>query len=654
MPELAKAYVQIIPSAEGIKGNLSRIMDGEAESAGKSAGGKFGSTFGSVAKVGLAAAGAGLAAGAAAATAMAKSAVQGYAEYEQLQGGLETMFEDLAWDVEENANRAFQTAGLSANEYMETVMGFSASLNQSLIANEGDISRAADLSDQIITDMADNANKMGTSMESIQNAYAGFAKQNYTMLDNLKLGYGGTKEEMERLMADAEKLTGKKYDVSNFADVAEAIHAIQTEIGITGTTALEGSTTISGSLASMGAAWNNLIVGMASDDADMSGLINNVVTSAETAFGNILPVAEQALVGIASFVEEIAPVIAEKLPGIVSAVLPSILSAATSLLSALVSALPSLVQVLIEQGPVIIQQLLDSALSMLPEVISLGLTLIVSLANSISAALPELIPVAIDAILELVSTLTDPANLSALIDSAIAIIMALANGLIEALPQLLAQAPVIIGNLVTSIIRAAPQLLSAALKIIVELVSGIGQNLYRLGTAAWEIIQTILSGIGDVFTQMWDIGSNIVSGIWEGISAGYTWITNKINGWIGDVVGFFKRILGIASPSKVFSELGGFMAAGVGVGIESNLGMVESAVGDLSDAAINAWDADGLSVAIDSTRTLRPAARFADQGDASLAETIVMALNGCGVYMDGQIVGRLVTKAQANTARAFG
>ena len=654
MPELAKAYVQIIPSAEGIKGNLSRIMDGEAESAGKSAGGKFGSTFGSVAKAGLAAAGAGLAAGAAAATAMAKSAVQGYAEYEQLQGGLETMFEDLAWDVEENANRAFQTAGLSANEYMETVMGFSASLNQSLIANEGDISRAADLSDQIITDMADNANKMGTSMESIQNAYAGFAKQNYTMLDNLKLGYGGTKEEMERLMADAEKLTGKKYDVSNFADVAEAIHAIQTEIGITGTTALEGSTTISGSLASMGAAWNNLVVGMASDDADMSGLINNVVTSAETAFGNILPVAEQALVGIASFVEEIAPVIAEKLPGIVSAVLPSILSAATSLLSALVSALPSLVQVLIEQGPVIIQQLLDSALSMLPEVISLGLTLIVSLANSISAALPELIPVAIDAILELVSTLTDPANLSALIDSAIAIIMALANGLIEALPQLLAQAPVIIGNLVTSIIRAAPQLLSAALKIIVELVGGIGQNLYRLGTAAWEIIQTILSGIGDVFTQMWDIGSNIVSGIWEGISAGYTWITNKITGWIGDVVGFFKRILGIASPSKVFSELGGFMAAGVGVGIESNLGMVESAVGDLSDAAINAWDADGLSVAIDSTRTLRPAARIADQGDARLAETIVMALNGCGVYMDGQIVGRLVTKAQANTARAFG
>lgn len=181
MPELAKAYVQIIPSAEGIKGNLSRIMDGEAESAGKSAGGKFGSSFGSVAKAGLAAAGAGIAAGTAAAAAMAKNAVQGYAEYEQLQGGLVTMFEDLAWDVEENANRAFQTAGLSANEYMETVMGFSASLNQSLVANEGNIARAADLSDQIITDMADNANKMGTSMESIQNAYAGFAKQNYTI-----------------------------------------------------------------------------------------------------------------------------------------------------------------------------------------------------------------------------------------------------------------------------------------------------------------------------------------------------------------------------------------------------------------------------------------------------------------------------------------
>ena len=661
MPELAKAYVQIIPSAEGIKGNLSRIMDGEAESAGKSAGGKFGSSFGSVVKAGLAAAGAGIAAGTAAAAAMAKNAVQGYAEYEQLQGGLVTMFEDLAWDVEENANRAFQTAGLSANEYMETVMGFSASLNQSLVANEGNIARAADLSDQIITDMADNANKMGTSMESIQNAYAGFAKQNYTMLDNLKLGYGGTKEEMERLLADAAELTGREYDVSNFADIAEAIHAIQTEIGITGTTALEGSTTISGSLASMGSAWKNLVVGMASEDADLSGLIDNVVTSAETAFGNILPVAERALGGIATFVEEIAPIIADRLPGVIETVLPSVLEAATSIITALIQALPSLLQVLIEQGPLIIQQILDAALTMLPEIISLGLTLIISLANGIAENLDEMIPTIVDVILQIVDTLTDPVNLGNLLDAAIAIILALANGLIDSLPDLLAKAPEIIGNLVTALIDAAPKLLEAALQLILKLAEGLGSFFYKITEKGREIVDSIKAGFQEKVDKAKDWGKDLINNFVDGITQKWENLKSNVTG----IAQTIKNLLGFSEPKEGplsnFHTYAPDMMMLFAKGIRDNENLVRDQLEDsfdLADTSFGAWEADRLNTAAASAGAYRfgttSAAASGAAGNASLAETITAALNGCGVYMDGQIVGRLVTKAQANTARAFG
>lgn len=661
MPELAKAYVQIIPSAEGIKGNLSRIMDGEAESAGKSAGGKFGSSFGSVAKAGLAAAGAGIAAGTAAAAAMAKNAVQGYAEYEQLQGGLVTMFEDLAWDVEENANRAFQTAGLSANEYMETVMGFSASLNQSLVANEGNIARAADLSDQIITDMADNANKMGTSMESIQNAYAGFAKQNYTMLDNLKLGYGGTKEEMERLLADAAELTGREYDVSNFADIAEAIHAIQTEIGITGTTALEGSSTISGSLASMGSAWKNLVVGMASEDADLSGLIDNVVTSAETAFGNILPVAERALGGIATFVEEIAPIIADKLPGMIETVLPSVLEAATSIITALIQALPSLLQVLIEQGPLIIQQILDAALTMLPEIISLGLTLIISLANGIAESLPDLIPTIVDVILQIVDTLTDPTNLSSLLDAAIAIVLALANGLIDSLPDLLAKAPEIIGNLVSALISAAPKLLEAALQLVLKLAEGLGSFFYKITEKGREIVDSIKAGFQEKVDKAKDWGKDLINNFVDGITQKWENLKSNVTG----IAQTIKNLLGFSEPKEGplsnFHTYAPDMMMLFAKGIRDNENLVRDQLEDsfdLADTSLGAWEADRLNTAAASAGAYRfgatSAAASGTTDSASLAETITAALNGCGVYMDGQIVGRLVTKAQANTARAFG
>lgn len=686
MPELAKAYVQIIPSAEGIKGNLTKIMDGEADSAGKSAGGKFGSAFGSVAKAGLAAVGAGLAAASAAVVKVAKDAVEGYADYEQLTGGIETMFEDLAWDVEENANRAFQTAGLSANEYMETVMGFSASLNQSLIANEGNIARAADLSDQIITDMADNANKMGTSMESIQNAYSGFAKQNYTMLDNLKLGYGGTKEEMERLLADAAELTGREYDVSNFADIAEAIHAIQTEIGITGTTALEGSATISGSLAAMGAAWKNLVVGMASEDADLSGLIGNVVDTAETAFGNILPVAEQALTGIASFVEQIAPVIAEKLPGLVEAVLPSILSAATTLVTALVEALPTLMQVLIDQGPVIVNTLLEKILEMLPEIVTLGLTLLTSLAQGIADNLDELIPTVVDVVLEIVDTLTDPQTLGNLIDAALAIIIALAEGIVASIPELLKRAPEIITNLVTTLVENLPKIFDAGADILLEIIEGIlfamPDLIATIPTLIMAVVTGLANGVKDLFGAGEKILQDVKDGFWEKLDGAKDWGKDLIDNFVGGITQKWedlkssvrgvaqtvKDLLGFSEPKEGplanFHTFAPDMMMLFAKGIRDNEYLVEDQLRkslDFSEALENTWEPDRLSSAVRGAGAYRfggaPGAASGEAGRidaAALAQAVASALEGCGVYMDGHAVGRLVTRVQANTARAYG
>lgn len=279
--------------------------------------------------------------------AIVKSSVDAYADYEQLVGGVETLFSNLegtvsaAPEVLANAERAYKTAGLSANEYMETVTSFSAALVSSL---DGDYSKAAQISDMAITDMADNANKMGTSMESIQNAYQGFAKQNYTMLDNLKLGYGGTKSEMERLLKDAQKITGVKYDISNLSDVYEAIHVVQTEMGITGTTAKEAAATISGSLGMTKAAWENLVRAFGDKDADLSKYFGELVTSAKTAFKNILPVAEQALSGIVDVIAGIAPVIAEELPKLITDLLPGVVSAATSFVGGIVKAIPQIMQ----------------------------------------------------------------------------------------------------------------------------------------------------------------------------------------------------------------------------------------------------------------------------------------------------------------------
>ena len=317
----------------------------------------------------------GLAAGSAAIGALAKDSLGNYADYEQLVGGVETLFKGSSGTVLNYADRAYETAGLSANEYMETVTSFSASLLQSL---GGDTDKAVELADRAITDMADNANKMGTNMSMIQNAYQGFAKQNYTMLDNLKLGYGGTATEMARLINDSGVLGDKLIDLDDtknigaaladvgFAKLIEAIGIIQDRIGITGTTAKEASATISGSVASMKAQWQNLLTALAGDGWDIGVYIYNFVESAKTAMGNLVPRIAQILSGISEAMAQIMPVVAAELPAILQALLPGLIDGAMALVTGLVQSLPVILSILIAELPNIIQQLCVAIVTTFP------------------------------------------------------------------------------------------------------------------------------------------------------------------------------------------------------------------------------------------------------------------------------------------------
>lgn len=457
----------------------------------------------------------GAAAATAAATATAalvKSAVTAYSDYEQLVGGVETLFKDSASEVQKYATNAYQTAGLSANEYMETVTGFSASLLQSL---DGDTKAAAEKANVAITDMSDNANKMGTSMESIQNAYQGFAKQNYTMLDNLKLGYGGTKEEMQRLLEDAEKLSGQKFDLSSYADIVDAIHVVQTEMGITGTTAKEAATTIQGSVNMTKAAWQNLVVGIADDTQDFDVLVNNFVESVTTAGNNILPRVEIALKGVGTLVEKLAPVIAKTVPNIVSTTLPSMIKAGTSmiraLLDGLLKAVPELIpcfkdiinqliEVIVDNLPLIIEAavtiagaIVSGLVEALPDILDAGIELIQSLAQGLTNGIPTILSTAITIVSQLASTLIQ--NVPQIVQTGIQLLLGLANGILQAVPQLLQELPGIITQMVENILSCIPMIIECGIELLTSLVDALPQIIQSIVAVLPQIISSIIEAL---------------------------------------------------------------------------------------------------------------------------------------------------------------
>lgn len=646
-------YAKITLDTSGYENGLDNANDKASGFADKLKSGL--ATAAKVGAVALTAAATGMAA-------LTKASIDQYAEYEQLVGGVDTLFKTASDKVQEYAANAYKTAGMSANEYMDTVTSFSASLLQSL---GGDTEKAAQKADQAITDMADNANKMGTGMEMIQNAYQGFAKQNYTMLDNLKLGYGGTKEEMERLLADAEKLSGQKFDISSYSDIVDAIHVVQTEMGITGTTAKEAASTIQGSVSAAKSAWSNLITGIAADNADLDTLIGNFVSSVETAAGNIIPRVSVMLGGISQLVTSASTTIIQMVITTITDNLPALLQAAVALVGAL------------GQG------IIDS----LPAITQAATDILFFLANGLIENLPTLIDGIVQVTLTIVQMLTSPDFLTQLIETAILLIMTLAQGLIDAIPQLIAAVPMIIGNLLAAIIvelpniiqmgidllfalidgiiKCIPELVAAVPTLIIAFVNGIVNNLDKIILAAPQIIVSLITGIIGAIPELiaavprviaaiadtirnydWGgIGRNIVQGLKDGIAGMWDNIKGWFNEKVNSLVGGVKRILGIHSPSKVFAGIGGFMAEGLGEGFSDEFASVKNDI----EGSMN-FDAGTITADANISRNYTSgsygAASTSGGGDfgriVMLLEQYLPMLANMKVILDsGQVIGFL-------------
>ena len=567
----------------------NEAIDETTEKAGKSS--SIFSKLGS----GLKVVGAGMAVAAgvagAAAIGLSKQVIGAYGEYEQLIGGVETLFGTAADKVQGYADQAFQTAGMSANQYMETVTGFSASLLQSL---GGDTAKAADVADQAVTDMADNANKMGSDISSIQNAYQGFAKQNYTMLDNLKLGYGGTKEEMARLLEDAEKISGIEYDISSFADVTEAIHVMQTEMGITGTTAKEATETIQGSLAGMGSAWQNLLAGLGNSDADIGKLVDNLVTQFGHVVKNITPV-----------LENIVSALPNLLNGLVSAIggmLPTLLKAVTSLFSqvlkTLLSLLPELIPVFIEAVMTIVETIVEN----LPLLIDAAIQLVTTLVTGIAHALPTLIPAAIQAIITIVQGLVD--NLPLILDAALQLITGLAQGLLTALPMLIDSLPKIISSLIDFLIGSIPMIIEAGIQLLIALVNDLPTIITAIVDAIPFIITAVTAAFNDAIPQLIAAGVMLFIALVENLPQIIVAIIGAVPRIMLALIDGFLQYLGLlastgfklvtglinAFVSVEWGEIGKNIILGIGKGISNSAGELwkaaENVLGEFKDKVL--------------------------------------------------------------------
>lgn len=538
--ELAKAYVQIVPSANGIKGSITSVLSPEADSAGK----KAGSGIAGAIKKAITTAGIGIA---------LKQAITEGAALEQSIGGIETLFKDSAGTMKKYAQEAYKTAGVSANSYMEQATSFSASLLQSV---SGDTKSAAEAANQAIIDMADNSNKMGTSLQDIQNAYQGFAKQNYTMLDNLKLGYGGTKTEMERLLADAQKLSGVKYDINNLSDVYEAIHVIQNSLGITGTTAVEAASTLSGSFASMKAAFNNFL-GYLVIGEDIKPYIQQLVQTAATfLFDNLLPAVGNIITSLPSalvtFVTTALPIIAEQGEKMINAVISGINSGFPSMLST---------------GDKGITNFITGMVNKLPDVITGIGNIITNLLKTILNAMPEFLGKGAE------------------------IIGSLVSGIASKLPDIVTSTINVITKIVSTIIKNLPQIISGGIKIIASLLAGIIKAIPALVAGLPKVAKAITSYFGKI--NWGSVGKAIISGIAKGIIGAISILKDAVVSAAKSALNGIKSFLGINSPSRVFrDQVGKMMGLGIAEGITGEENAVNEAVKRLTSASVTTGKID--------------------------------------------------------------
>lgn len=447
-----------------------------------------------------------------------KQAYNNYAQYEQLVGGVETLFGESSDQLIKYANEAYKTAGVSANEYMEQATSFSATLLQGL---GGDTQKAVEYADLAIKDMSDNANKMGTDMSMIQNAYQGFAKDNYTMLDNLKLGYGGTQAEMARLindsgvLGDSVKVTAETVKDVPFDKIIEGIHVIQQDIGITGTTTAEAMDTIEGSTKTMASAWQNLLTGMASDTADFDGLIKNFVDSVVAVANNMLPRIQTIIVGmgemISQLLETLVPQIVEMIPPLLEETLPTLLTAVQSMLTAVLDVLPSVIDAIVA----LIPQVVETILTMIPQLIDAGVQIILGLLDGITQTIPvivETIPKLIDSIINIFTT-----NLPLIIDAGLQLIMALVDGIVTALPLLIEKIPEIIMSVVDMIVSELPKILDAGVEILTALLDGIVQAIPKLLEMLPELIIKVVTTLISLLPKIVETGIKLLTSLINGI-----------------------------------------------------------------------------------------------------------------------------------------
>ena len=628
---LAKAYVQNMPSAQGIKGNLAEALGGDAASVGQSWGQKLaGSIKGVITAAGIGAA-------------LGKALTEG-AALEQSIGGVETLFKGSADRVIAAADNAYRTAGVSANSYMEQVTSFSATLLQGL---GGDTEAAASYADKAIVQMSDNANKMGTDMSAIQYAYQGFAKDNYTMLDNLKLGYGGTQAEMARLindsgvLGDSIQVTAETVTDVPVSSIIDAIGVIQDDLGITGTTAQEAATTLSGSFASMKAAASNVLADLTLG-RDIQPALNGLAQTVTTflignllpAVGNILSALPGALV---TFVQTLGPQLAAGLATLLPQAMaalgqagPQMMAAARTMLTSFQTAVTTQLPVLLQSGVQMVQQLVAGAVQGLPALLAQAGNMIGQFGTSIIAACVQLLTAG----MQIVSTLV--------------------NGVVQSLPSLLTTAGTLMTQFYTSVLSALPQLLQAGVQMVLQVVQGVVSNLPQIVTTAFQVIlqfaagilqqlpqilQTgisligqlvagliqaipqviaaipqIISGIVDAFLSYdWlSIGGNIIQGIANGIASGVGVIIDAAKSAASAALNAAKEFLGIASPSKVMrDQVGRFIPAGIAEGISRNLAPLRSAMQQATDMV--AAPLPGPSLAFDAARW-QPA--FAGPGGA--------------------------------------
>lgn len=577
--------------AGALKGGADIAWNAISSMSGKAVGALKG-----VATVGLA----GVGTAVAALAGVGKSSLDAYATYEQAVGGVDTLFKDASGIVQKYAAEAYRTAGISANQYMEQVTSFSASLISSL---GGDTAKAAELGNTAMVDMSDNANKMGTNIETIQQTYQSLARGNYAMLDNLKLGYGGTKSEMERLIQDANKVkqaNGEMGDLSidKFSDVVQAIHIMQQQMGISGTTAKEAAKTIEGSVNMMKAAWQNWLAELGKDNADINGLTTQLVDSVSTVIKNVGPRIAQIITGITAALPQLFSSLGSTLPALVMQILPPVLGAlgqlgtmlltsATTWISTslpqllaqfqswVTSSLPSFLQT----GLTMVTNLLQGIVQALPQIASTAVTVLTTLLDGLSAQLPQLIPIGINAVLNLVQGILN--NLPQIIDSGLKLILGLAQGLINALPDLVGKVPILIGQLVGGIINRLPQILQAGVQLLGALANGFIASVPRLIGAIPGMIGQIMHGFTSV--NWGSVGLNIITGIATGIAgAAGRLVTAAVNA-ANNALNWVKRKLGIHSPSRVFrDQVGEMIGEGMAVGIDESASKVKKAAGRLT------------------------------------------------------------------------